>query len=134
MKPHETLPTQLSWYIKKENLTISYLNLNNTLGFLYMKNIWINKNIHLYKARFTIAHETGHYFYGHQNRSYLFWKLFKSYDEKQADNFAMISLLPKKLLLEEYERYEWDLTILEKVFWVEMQIIEKRIKQIFNLK
>lgn len=134
MHPHETLPTKLFWYIKKENLTISYLNLKDTLGFLYMKNIWINKNIHLYKARFTIAHETGHYFYGHQNRSYLVWKLFKNYDEKKADDFAMKSLLPKNKLLEEWEKYQWDLTILEKVFWVEMQVIEKRIKQIFNLK
>lgn len=133
MQPHETLPSKLSNYIKNESLQISYLNLKDTLGFLYMKNIWINKNIHLYKARFTIAHETGHYFYGHQNRSYLFWKLFKSYDEKQADHFAMISLLPQKLLLEEYERYEWDLSILEKVFWVEMHLIEKRLKQILLL-
>ncbi len=132
MQPHETLPIKLSLYIKNESLKISYLNLKNTLGFLYQKEIWVNKNITFYKARFTIAHETGHYFYGHQNKSYLFWKLFKSYDEKQADNFAMISLLPKKLLLEEYERYEWDLSILEKVFWVEMQVIEKRIKQIFQ--
>lgn len=132
MQPHETLPTQLSWYIKKENLKITYLDLNDTLGFLYIKNIWVNKNITFYKARFTIAHETWHYFYWHQNRSYLVWKLFKNYDEKKADDFAMKSLLPKNKLLEEWEKYQWDLSILEKVFWVEMQVIEKRIRQIFQ--
>lgn len=131
MQPHETLPTQLSWYIKKEKLKITYLDLNDTLGFLYIKNIWVNKNITFYKARFTIAHETGHYFYDHQNRSYLVWKLFKNYDEKKADDFAMKSLLPKNRVLEEWEKYNRDLTILEKVFWVEMQVIEKRIRQLF---
>lgn len=132
MLPHESLPTKLSLYIKNESLKINYLNLKDTLGFLYKREIWVNKNITFYQARFTIAHETGHYFYWHQNRSYLFWKLFKNYDEKQADDFAMKSLLPKNKLLEEWEKYQWDLTILEKVFWIEMQVIEKRIKQIFQ--
>ena len=63
MNPHETLPTRLKNYIKKEKIHISYLNLKNVLGFLYIKNIGINKNVSFYKKRFAIAHETGHYFY-----------------------------------------------------------------------
>lgn len=134
MQAHDTLPQKLKLYLKNEQISINYLDLKETFGFLYMKNIWVNKNIHFYKMRFTIAHETGHYFYWHQNRSYLFWKLFKNYDEKKADDFAIKSLLPKNKLLEEFEKYDWDLSILEKVFWVEMQVIEKRLKIIFNIK
>lgn len=132
MQPHETLPTKLNNYIKLEKLKISYLDLDNTLGFLYKKNIWVNKNIHLYKARFTIAHETGHYYNWDQNRWFIFWKLFKNYDEKKADEFALNMLLPKKELLEELEKYDWDLSILEKIFWVEIELIEKQIKKLIK--
>ncbi len=130
MNAHETLPTRLKSYIRQEKIHISYLNLKNVLGFLYIKNIGINKNMNLYKIRFAIAHETGHYFYGHQNRSYLLWKFFKNYDEKKADEYAIENLLPEKELLEEFEKYEWDLCVLEKIFWVEMEIIGKFLTKI----
>jgi len=131
MQAHDTLPQKLKSYLKNEQISVSYLDLKESFWFLYKENIWVNKSIHFYKKRFTIAHELWHHFYGHQNRSYLFWKFFKNYDEKKADEFALQSLLPKSKLLEEAERYNWDLTILEKVFWVEMFLIEKRIKQLF---
>lgn len=126
---HETLPTKIKTYIKKEDIAIFYLNLKNILGFLYTKNIWINENINLYKQRFAICHELWHYYY--QDDLEKFWKShWKSPEEKRADEYAMNILLPKKDLLEEFEKFEWDLTILEKIFWVESKIIEKRLKNI----
>ncbi len=133
MNTHDTLPTILKSYIKRENISISYLNLKNVLGFLYIKNIGINKNVNFYKKRFAIAHETGHYFYW-DNMTLPWVAHWKSPEEKRADDFALKVLLPKKRLLEEFVHFDWDLTILEKIFGVEMILIEKRLKQILLLK
>jgi Zn-dependent peptidase ImmA (M78 family) len=132
MLVHETLPTEIQNIIKYEDLSISYLYLFNIQWFLYKRNIWVNTNLNLYKARFIISHEIGHYI--HWDCQNLIWVPFwKNLNEKKADNFALEILLPEDKLLEAGETYEWDLTVLEKVFWVEKELIEKRVKKLLNL-
>lgn len=128
----ETLPLEVKNYIKFEKIKISYLDLDNVFGFLYWKEVFVNKNINFYKKRFNICHELWHHYYWDKCSicNLLWWKDFQ---ERRADDIAMKVLLPKEQLLEEFEKYDWDLSILEKIFWVEMQIIEKRLKQIFNI-
>jgi len=125
---HDLLPAPIQHIIKNEKLKISYLNLVNVHWFLYKKHIWINKNLNIYKIRFAIAHEIGHY----MNWDSFSIPFFNKISERNADNFAITVLLPEDKLLEEYENHWGDLNILEKVFWVEMNIIEKRLKQIFQ--
>lgn len=127
---HDLLPETIRNIIKNERLKISYLNLMNVHWFLYKKHIWINKNLDISKIRFAIAHEVWHYI----NWDTFNIPTFQEISENNADNFAITVLLPEDVLLEEYENHWWDLSILEKVFWVEEHIIEKRLKQIFSLK
>ena len=129
MLAHETLPTELQNIIKYEDLSISYLYLFNIQWFLYKRNIWVNTNLNLFTSRFILCHEIWHYIAW--DKKDLIWVPFwKNPNEKQADNFAMEILLPEDELLEACETYERDLNILEKVFWVEKELIEKRIKKL----
>lgn len=129
MQAHHTLPHKIQKFIKKEELSIHYLVLYSIHWFLYKKDIWINTSLDLYKKRFTILHELSHYI--HWDSTDIVWvPYWKNPNEKRADNFAMKVLLPKRELLRELETHEWDLNILEKIFWVEKRVIEKRIKGI----
>lgn len=129
MKAIETLPIPVQNIIKNEELTVNYLYLFTIQWFLYKKNIWVNINLNLYKKRFVIAHEVWHYI--NWNYQTLVWVPFwKNPNEKLADTFAIEILLPEDELLEACETYEWDLSILETIFWVERDIIEKRIKKL----
>ena len=100
--------------------------------FIFKRLIGINKHVNLYKKRFTCCHEIWHYVKGHLHDAP--WvPHWKSQNEKEADQYAMNALMPKKQLLEELEYYEGDLSMLEKVFGVESSVIEKRLSQ-FGIK
>lgn len=131
MNPHDTLPTKVKSYIRNEKIQVSYLNLDNVWWFIFFKNIFVNQNKNLYKKRFIICHELWHYYFWDKISIPYLWY---SYQEKRADDFALKKLLPKERLLEEFSHFDWDLTILEKIFGVEMPLIEKRLKQILLLK
>lgn len=132
MKAHETLPFYLQIYMKYESIEILYLYLEKLWWFTFEKTVWVSTNLWLYKQRWTICHELGHYI--NKDEKNIVWAPFwKQYEEKRADKFAMEILLPVDTILEEWEYYEWDLCKLECVFWVDREIIEKRIKQIFKI-
>lgn len=98
-------------------------------GFLVKKHIWINKHVNFYRQRYTCCHEIGHYVNGDLHD--LPWiPHWKSEAEKKADEYAIACLLPDDRLLDEYEYYEGDLCCLEKVFWVERDVIYKRLSEI----
>lgn len=126
MKIHETLPNWIQYFIKSEKINIFYLNLQNLLWMLCNKNIWVNTKLNLYKKRFIICHELWHYIFG-WDLDFVWVPHWKNPYEKIADEFALDILLPREKLLEEFKNYEWDLYILEKIFWVEKSLIEKRI-------
>lgn len=131
MQPHNTLPLIARRIIKNNHIEVFYLYLVWLWGFTYKNNIGVNSRLNLYRQRWTIAHELWHFIKWHSQTPV--WVAFwKSLQEKDADQFAMEVLLPKKDLMSACEDYEWDLNKLEIVFWVERDIIEKRIKQIFN--
>lgn len=122
----QTLPRGIQEIIKEEKIYIKFLTLFSIDWFLIQKIIWINKNNHFYRKRFTICHELWHYI--NWDSYDLPWvPYWKNESEKKADDFAIKFLLPEKDLLEEYNRNEWDLCILEKIFWVEKEIIYKKL-------
>lgn len=132
MLPHETLPLKIRLLIAEENLKILYIYLYGVQWFIFQKTIGVSTKNSFLKSRFVVLHEIGHYI--HWDTEPLagvpFWK---SYIEKRADQFALEVLLPQDELLDKFEWFEWDLSILEVYFWVEKAMIEKRIKQIFNI-
>lgn len=133
MIPHETLPNEIKQIIKEENLKIYYLSIASLwmLGFLYNKRIAIEENLTLYQKRFCILHEVGHYVCKHLFNQNVFY-LWKWFEEKQADQYAIDTLLPVEDLLKEWERYGRDIGMLETIFWVEKDVVKTRLKQIFK--
>lgn len=132
MLPHDTLPSKLHFFLVWSSINILYLDLEELWGFTYYKTIGVSKKINFYRQRWTIAHEIWHIVYW--DPAVPIWvPHWKCYQENRADLFAVNILLPMDPLLEEWERYEWDLNKLEVVFWVEKCIIEKRLKQFFKI-
>jgi len=130
MSPQETLPLWIQLFIQDENIKIYYINLNNILGILINKNIWVNTNLHLYKKRFVIVHELAHYIFW-WNSDLVWVPLWRNCHEKLADDFALDILLPREKLIKACEEYNWDSTILESIFGVDRKLIEKRVKKLF---
>jgi Zn-dependent peptidase ImmA (M78 family) len=95
-------------------------------GFMWIEHIGINKNISWYEKRFAICHELWHKTLNH-NRNHR-----TKLDEREADEKAFNMLVNDNELIEEFEKYEWDTSMLEKVFWVSAERIQKRISQIYN--
>ena len=125
----ETLPLTIQSIMKVNRLKVKLLPLFSIHWFLIKKFIGINKHDNIYKQRFTCCHELGHYVKGDLHD--LPWiPHFKSNSEKKADEYAMAALIPDERLLEEWEYYQWDCSMLEKVFWVEMWRIEKRLSEL----
>lgn len=124
-----TLPYSISSKIKENRISIYEIKLNSYKGFIYKKDIAINKKLNFYKKRFTIAHELGHFF-DTQEKNEVAPYLSRYKQEKFADNFAMQELLPASELEEKVKIYNWTLEELQSYFWVEKEIIEKRILQL----
>ncbi len=127
MKPHKTLPSPLTLYMRDERLKVSYEDFDNIFWVLFKKNIHIKKKMHLYRQRFTIAHEVGHYYYWsthhidspqYPNSPY----------EREADEFAMETLLPLHTVVEKAFLYGWTSYEMSDYFGVEPQWIEERLK------
>ncbi len=105
------IPVPIEKVIDHYGFRVAYLNQppDQFSGILHRskKAIGINKNHHIFRQRFSLAHELGHYFLGHpdaeqeipdeENSS-----LFEIY-EKEADEFAGELLVPKDLLKQRFK-------------------------------
>jgi len=90
------------------------------------KAIGINKNHHLFRQRFSLAHELGHYFLEHPDAEEEIpdsenSTLFTCY-EKEADEFAGELLVPKDLLKQTFSKIP-DIDSLRSKFQVSQQVI-----------
>ncbi len=122
------LPYSLTTAIKDNNIKIIERDMTYNWA-VYYEVIAINKKLNFYKTRWTLAHELWHFF-DTQEKNPIAPYLSRYKQEKFADNFAMSQLLPAKELEEKVKIYGWSLSELEVYFWVEKEIIEKRIKQL----
>jgi Zn-dependent peptidase ImmA (M78 family) len=121
------LPCNVIEMIRDGDMTVDILPLHHEInGLLWRKHIAINKDISWYEKRFTLCHEFSHYFLWHCPTH------ASKFQEKEADNFAITLLVPDHELIEELEKYEGDTTMLEKVFWIPREILQKRILEIYN--
>lgn len=127
----QTLPRKLSEYINNESLKIRYEDFDNIFWILIWKNISIKEKMHIYKKRFTIAHEVWHYYHW---TTFAFDTPFFSNNpfEKEADEYAINQLVDTCELKELIEVLNFDLEQLENYFWVPKEEILKKIKQIYK--
>ena len=122
---HE-LPIPLNKIIKSFNVTIKPYELGeNISGLLVIDSgvgtIGINPNDSKVRQRFTLAHELGHYIlHKHETELFIdkeFTVLFRNQKsstgeikrEQEANAFAASILMPKKFLVEEISRFNFDL-------------------------
>ncbi len=108
MTPHETLPYTALSRLRDEQLEVNYVNMWGYSGFLYKKSININQNKHVYRQRWTICHELGHYING-DRQTLIGVKFYHCEQEKRADEYAMKVLLPLDKLIEKAKVYKWTL-------------------------
>lgn len=155
-------PVNLELLTKKLKIKIENQDLSDDIsGFLLKKDnkdiIGVNKNHPQVRRRFTIAHEIGHfklhdvesplfvdYFYrGSMLRTKESEKIYRSTHnsnnptmEKQANFFAANVLMPKKLVQNEIEKlndnlsYDDKLERLADIFEVSMQAMDYRLKSL----
>lgn len=125
-----TLPFGLKNYINNEELKINYENFDNIYWILAWKNIYIKDKMHIYKQRFTIAHEVWHYF--HWSTFSIDFANFRNNPyEKEADEYAINQLVDTEDLIDKVKS-EWSLEYLENHFWVPKEEILKKIRKIFK--
>ena len=124
------VPVPIEKIIKHYGFRIVYLDqpTDQFSGILHRskKAIGVNKNHHLFRQRFSLAHELGHYFLDHpdaeeeipdeENSS-----LFSLY-EKEADEFAGELLFPKNLLKQLFKKNP-DIDSLRNKFQVSQHVI-----------
>jgi len=100
------IPVPIEKIVDHYGFRVAYLNQpsDRFSGILHRgkKAIGINKNHHLFRQRFSLAHELGHYFLDHPDveeeipdeENSLLFKIY----ENEADEFAGELLVPKDLL------------------------------------
>lgn len=110
-----SIPVNLELICSNLNIKVVYLNIKDAYGYLRVegskKHIFISKKIQgTNRARFTIAHELGHYILGHDTTSFCkytemdyYKKEIKKKKEREADIFAAELLMPSKYIDEELE-------------------------------
>lgn len=96
--------------------------------------IGVNKNHHVVRRRFTIAHELGHFLLGHgigKEEDVIDDDFDKpQYNEKEANLFASCVLMPKDLLKEEVKKGPIDLKRLAPAFNVSEQAMTIRLLEL----
>lgn len=129
-KAEDTLPWNLQKYMKNENLKVKYEDFDNIFWFLIEKDIYIKNKLHIYKKRFTIAHEVWHYYYG-SAFSIDFANFKNNPFEKEADEYAINQLVDTEELKLKVKE-SWSLSEMEDYFWVPWEEILRKIKKIFK--
>ena len=113
------IPVDVEDICKKENIRVVYVNLDDIEKATGRKisgaiqkhpergcTILVNEKDIKTRARFTIAHELGHYFLhmdDSENKVITSFRMDHSPIEKQADTFAAEILMPEDAVREEYE-------------------------------
>lgn len=126
----KTLPSWLCEYIENEELKIEYENFDNVMWILIWKNISIKEKMHIYKQRFTIAHEVWHYYHW-STFAIDFFNFPNNPFEKEADEYAINQLVDTEDLKKKVKE-NWSLDYLENHFWVPKEEILKKIRKIFK--
>ena len=106
-----SLPIPINDIAKFHGFTVLEIDFNNKISGKFIKEkkaIGINKNHHINRRRFSLAHELGHYFLGHPSESSYYVvdeekELRKIYDQ-EADEFASELLIPLKILKTEIRK------------------------------
>ena len=98
------------------------------------KIIFVNSNMYIPRKNFTIAHELGHHFLGHQlqngailcDKNAVFGKN-KPEEEKEADYFAACFLMPKRLL--EIKNAEFEQSYVQQTSFFQISATQEKNKQ-----
>lgn len=89
--------------------------------------IGVNERHAVVRQRFTIAHELGHYFLGHDENEMIDYSFDKdSHKEREANKFASELLMPMKLLSEDIENLN-NISELAKKYQVSEQSMSIRL-------
>lgn len=95
--------------------------------------IVVNSRERHVRQRFTIAHELGHYFLGHGQKSFA-EPGGKGCQERDAERFAACLLMPRAWVLRYWEAYaanrENRLSILAELFDVSSAALKRRVKEL----
>ncbi len=118
-------------FLEKEHELVirPWLLSDHVSGFLLEEDgcaaIAYNKNHHIHRQRFTVAHEIGHLILGHNNRNK---GRDRELDEKEAQIFATELLMPLEFLKVDLRSDGCDLERLARRYWVSSEAMSWRIQ------
>lgn len=126
-----SLPRSVKNDFKENKLQVIWLDLDGYEWFLYKKDIIVNENIDFYRKRWTITHEWWHFF-DETEVNEICPYLTKYKQEKEADKYAYENLLPEESLKYEMEENWRSIDELQIIFWVPIDKLKNRIKEIYK--
>jgi Zn-dependent peptidase ImmA (M78 family) len=143
-----TVPVDLEGICSKMDIKIKVLDFDDDLsGMITNRTIYINKNNHKNRQRFTLAHELGHFLlHKKQDNSYKGVRFRSEHisskekiEEREANHFASLILMPTKFIKEELEGLKelsedfiFDLAKKYKVSSIAMTIRLEKLGYCFN--
>jgi Zn-dependent peptidase ImmA (M78 family) len=92
--------------------------------------IWVNKNHHINRKRFTVAHEMGHIFTGTIGASADYDELKHSPDETRANEFAVMLLMPEWQVTAMFMKYGRNTELLASMFMVSEKVMAIRLRML----